>query len=336
MDIRYNNLPPIERDHHKIRLIAISASFVVGVALMAAKFYVYHITNSSAILSDALESIINVVASAFAFGSILLAAKPPDESHPYGHGKIEYFSAGFEGALIILAAFGIFKTGLTHLLSPRPLPRLHDGLLILFITSLINLALGMVLIRTGRRTSSFAIVADGKHILTDVYTSGGVLVGLFMVTLTGWYWLDGTIACMVGIHILGSGGKLVWHSFSRLMDRSDPVLLDEIAKLLRQHRKPIWIDVHELRAWRSGRLIHIDFHIILPRNFTLEAAHQEARELEQLIEAHFKGSVEVLIHMDPCSARYCSICENGDCELRKKDLQHNNHWSREKLTMNHS
>ncbi len=167
----------MEKDHFKNRLVAISLSLLLGTALMLLKFYVYWLTQSSAILSDALESIINVVASAFALGSVVLSAKPPDSTHPYGHEKIEYFSAGFEGALIVFAAFGIFWTAWPQILQPHELPNLGSGLLILLGTSAVNLALGLGLIRVGSRTSSLVLVADGKHILTDVFTSAGVLAG---------------------------------------------------------------------------------------------------------------------------------------------------------------
>jgi cation diffusion facilitator family transporter len=329
-----DKLLSLQRRHHRWRLMTIGSSFLIGLGLMVAKFYIYRITHSSAILSDALESIINVVAAAFAFGSVVLAAKPPDENHPYGHGKVEYFSAGFEGALIILAALGIFRAGISHLLHPRPLHQLNTGLLLLLATGIINLGLGIMLIRIGRRTDSFAIVADGKHILTDVYTSGGVLLGLFLVSLTDWYWLDGTIACLVGLHILATGGSLVRKSVSRLMDESDPVLLEEISVLLRHFRKPEWIDVHDLRAWRSGRLIHVDFHLVLPYWYSLKAAHQEAREIELHLRRHFGDSVEVLVHMDPCTDETCTYCEYITCHARTDSLQQCHAWTRQKLTEN--
>lgn len=323
----------LERDHIRARLIAISLSFLVGASLMAAKFYAYLLTHSSAILSDALESIINVVASAFALGSILLAAKPPDESHPYGHGKIEYFSAGFEGALIILAALGIFKTGLSHIFHPQQLPHLQNGLFILLGASLVNLLLGVGLVRVGKRTRSLALMADGKHVLTDVYTSAAVLLGLFLVHQTGWYWLDGTVACLVGLNILVSGGKLVRQSFAALMDASDPDLLKEISTLLAKHRRDIWIDVHQLRAWRSGNLVHIDFHLILPRDLTLEDAHNEGKQVEKIIKDHFEGAASVLIHMDPCIDSDCPICRHHICESRQEDLKKRSAWTWEILTM---
>jgi cation diffusion facilitator family transporter len=283
-------------------MTAICISLFISMALMAAKFYTFHLTHSSAVLSDALESIINVVAAAFAVVSIWMAAQPPDFEHPYGHGKIEYFSAGFEGALIILAAIGIFKAGIAHLLMPKPLAHLQAGLTILVAAAAINLLLGIGLLRTGKKVQSLTLIADGKHVLTDVYTSVGVVIGLILVKWTGWLWLDGVIACLVGGNILITGTRLVRQSFSALMDASDPQILDEISRLIEAHREKEWIDIHQLRAWQSGNFIHIDLHLVLPRDYLLDDAHAQAKALEKLLIDHFEGNAGVLVHMDPCGS----------------------------------
>ncbi|MGA6924945.1 MAG: cation diffusion facilitator family transporter [Desulfosarcina sp.] len=299
-------------DHFKPRMTIICMSLLVSVVLMAVKFYTFHLTHSSAVLSDALESIINVVAAAFAVMSIWMAAQPPDSNHPYGHGKIEYFSAGFEGALIIIAAIGIFKTGLSHLFMPHPLANLSAGLVILVAASLVNLCLGLGLVKIGKKARSLTLIADGKHVLTDVYTSVGVVVGLVLVSVTGWLWIDGVTACLVGVNILLTGIRLVRQSFSALMHASDPVLLDDISRLLEQHRDPLWIDVHQLRAWRSGNFVHIDLHLVLPNSYRLDDAHLRAKALERLLIDHFQGNADVLIHMDPCGSQL-SADKNSPC-----------------------
>ena len=299
--------------------------------LMCAKFYAFHLTRSSAVFSDALESIINVVASAFALMSIVLAARPPDKNHPYGHGKVEYFSAGFEGALIIIAAIGIFKSGLAHILKPQPLPNLTDGLYILLGTGLINLILGLVLVRTGKKTHSLALTADGKHVLTDVITSAGVLLGLLLVHLTGLYWLDGAIACMVGFSILYTGIILIKESSAGLMDRAEPALLQEISSLLEKHRKDNWVGIHELRAFRSGSIVNVSLHLILPRGFSLSEAHLEAEEVEVVIEGYFEGRATVLVHLDPCSDPDCPVCRRYACELRGSEKSDPTPWNVETL-----
>lgn len=316
----------------KNRIVAIGLSFGIGLCILVLKFYVYGLTQSAAVLSDALESIINVVASAFAGVSVLVASRPPDPSHPYGHGKIEPFSAGFEGALIILAAMGIFKTGISQLLEPVPLPHLNTGLLLLLAAGLVNLILGLGLVRVGRSTRSMAIEADGKHVLTDVYTSAGMLVGLFLVSRTGWLWLDGAMACLMGVNILFSGTRLVRKSFSMLMDAADQKLLKEIAQVLLTGRGDMWIDIHQLRAWTAGAMVHVDFHLVLPRDLSLEEAHSEGKRIEKVLLDHFRGEASVLIHLDPCTAEDCPICGKEGCDCRVEDLQKRPQWTLKTLT----
>ncbi len=316
-----------EKHHIKTRITSACLSLFIGAVLMGVKFYLYRVTHSSAILSDALESIINVVASGFALVSILIAAKPPDESHPYGHGKIEYFSAGFEGALIVLAAAGIFMTGLPRVFQPGDLPHLQSSLFILFAVSLVNLALGVGLVRVGKRTSSLTLTADGKHVLTDVITSGGVLLGLLLANVTGWYRLDGIIACLVGVNILFSGWSLVRQSFTGLMDASDPDLLKQIADLIAGNRRDTWIDIHQLRAWQSGNFIHVDFHLILPQSFSLQESHREAKALGEIIENHFEGRASVIIHTDPCEDSDCPVCSRELCNTRSTNQECEPSWT---------
>jgi cation diffusion facilitator family transporter len=303
-------------------------SLVVSTALMGAKFLTYHLTQSSAVLSDALESIINVVAGAFAFLSVWMSAKPPDPDHPYGHGKIEYFSAGFEGALIIVAAVGIFYSGIEHLQHPRVLPNLEEGLLILIAATAVNLLLGVCLIRVGRRTDSVTLISDGKHILTDVYTSGGVLIGLVLVLWTGRLWLDGVIACLVGVNILVTGTQLVRQAFSKLMDASDPLILNAITEELERHRRNEWIDIHQLRAWQAGHLTHVDLHLVLPKDLSMDRGHSEAKAVEHLLMERFKGNASVLVHMDPCDESLCPLCAQNECLWRTNQLVSRPIWTR--------
>lgn len=317
--------------HQKQRMRMILISFAVSVVLMGLKFLTYNITHSSAVLSDALESIINVVASAFAAISIWMSAKPPDHDHPYGHGKIEYFSAGFEGALIICAAAGIFYTGIKHLLSPHDLLHLEEGLAILLGATAVNLLLGIGLLSVGKRTDSVTLVADGKHVITDVYTSVAVVVGLALVYWTGWLWLDGMVACLVGINILVTGGNLVRQSFARLMDASDPQLLNRISEILETDRKKEWIDIHQLRAWRAGNFVHIDLHLVLPKDLSMEEAHAQAIAVEQLLITRFEGNAGVLVHMDPCDPRLCPVCHRNTCQWRKSPNGPQKGWDRQHL-----
>lgn len=321
-----------QRADFRVNFTAMLVAFIVGISLMGLKFYGYWITGSSAILSDALESIINVVASGFGLGSVVVSAKPADASHPYGHGKIEFFAAGFEGALILFAAAGIFIEGMRQILAPQDLPRLGSGLFFLVMAGVGNLVLGLAILRAGKRTKSLVLEADGKHLLTDVYTSSAVLIGLALVYISGWFRFDGIIACLAGLNIVFWGTKLVRRGFGELMHTSDPELLDEICDLLSRHKKDIWIDIHQLRSWRSGKTVHLDFHLILPKDISLEEGHREVKELEAVFGKHFEGNSDLLIHLDPCLEPECPVCGYDPCDIRRDAKIYEKRWNRQALT----
>ena len=299
-----------------------SVSIGVNTVLFALKLIWGILSGSISLIADGIHTLSDVLTSIVIIVSFRIAGKPSDETHPFGHGKIEFFSAGFEGALIILAAFGIFKVGIGHLLDPHPLPRLGTGLAVLLGTAVVNLLLGIVLLRLGKKTGSLVLEADGQHILTDVYTSGGVLAGLFLAHLTGWLWLDGTLACLMGLNILWTGLQLVRRSFAGLMDAMDPALIQQVVDLVNRHRRDEWIDIHNLRAWRSGRLVHIDLHLILRGDLTLDEAHTEAVNLEKALINGFAGNASVLVHMDPCIDQKCAFVVRGaaPAKWRPSDL----------------
>jgi len=313
---------------------AILLSVVVGVALLIVKFLAATFTGSAAILSDALESIINVVASVFAFYSITLSAQPPDRSHPYGHGKIESFSAGFEGALIILAALVILWKSVPAFYAPQPLAQLDVGIVLILGAALVNAILGYTLVRTGTRTGSLALTADGKHLLTDVYTSVGVVLGLVLVSITGWTVLDPLTACAVALNIIVSGFRLIRQSVSHLLDAADERVLSSIVDSLQHIRRPEWIDLHHLRSWSSGNRHHIDFHLTLPRYWNLEQSHAAETAVEEWVVEHLGGQAEVLIHLDPCTSHYCSFCKMPDCPVRVMPFRSALPWTVESTIAN--
>jgi len=300
------------------RFRALILALALGGLLMTIKFVAYLLTNSAAILSDALESIINVVASGFALYSIYLSDQPPDTRHPYGHGKIEYFSVGFEGALIILAAVTILYLAIPEFFGVPMLVKLDLGIFLMLGTSAVNLALGLFLVRTGRRTRSMPLVADGKHLLTDVYTSAGVVAGLVLVRLTGWHGWDPLAACAVAINIIFTGWRLVIKSFGRLMDAAEPELLHRIVEILNENRRPDWIDVHHLRARHYGDKVHVDFHLVVPRSLGLLEAHQEAKQIETMMLDSLAEVVEIIVHVDPCEDPLCERCVQHLCKDRGK------------------
>ena len=291
-------------------------TFVLGALLMGLKFGAYALTGSSAIFSDALESIINVAASGFALYSVFLSTRPPDANHPYGHGKIEYFSAGFEGALIVLAALVIFVQAVPRFFDPRPLTLLDQGAGLLALTAVVNLGLALALMRRGKRTHSLAMAAEGKHLLTDVLTTLGVIVGLLLVRHTGLTWIDPAMACLVAANIVYTGYQLVRESMARLMDEADPRLLEHIVDVLNTHRRSDWIHLHRLRARRYGQQVHVDLHMMLPRSYSLQQAHDVVEEIEGVLRENLGPEAEIIVHADPCSDPWCPVCARQGCNQR--------------------
>lgn len=314
-----------------LRRRAATLSILVGLTLLVVKFTAYWLTGSTAILSDALESIINVVASGFAFFSILVSSRPPDETHPYGHGKIEFFSSGFEGALIVVAALSIIWTAIPALTHPKPLPGLDVALALLVFGGVVNWLLGVYLIRAGKKARSATLIADGKHVQTDAFTSAGVIVGVALVGITGWYWLDPLVAILVALNILWSGYHLLDEAIGGLMDKADPQFLQQVAETLQRLRRPEWIAPHHLRSWRSGAVRHIDFHLVLPCYWPLYKVHQAHKEIETALLANLDTPGQVTIHFDPCSAAYCPLCAVEDCPVRQAPLREQVPWTTELL-----
>lgn len=302
-------------------------SLGLSVLLLAVKFFAWYLTDSAAVLSDALESIVNVIASSFALFSITLSARPPDDSHPYGHGRIEFFSAGFEGALIIAAGAAIVATAVPRLLAPQPITQISLGLLLIAAAGLANALVGWSMQVQGRRVHSLALVADGQHLLSDAYTSVGVLVGMVGVWLSGWERLDALTALAVALHILLMGWHLVRESIARLMDEAEPALLHSIVQTMQTARQAAWIDLHNLRAWRSGPRYHVDFHLTLPRYWPLEQSHEVAQEIEHLIQHTQPMPGDVIIHLDPCVPGDCRACAVAPCPVRAVPHQVTAPWT---------
>lgn len=311
----------------RLRKFSAYLSLGVGLLMLVMKMGAYLVTGSSAILSDALESVVHVVATAFALFSVILAARPPDPSHPYGHGKIEYFSAGFEGALIIIAAFAIIYEAAPALIKGPELRSLDVGAVVIAAAGLINLLLGIYLIRVGRRTHSLILEADGKHVLTDSFTSIGVLLGLLLVMATGWTPLDPLMAIAVALNIVVTGGRLIMQSVHGLMDAAEPESLEKVVGVLARQRRAGWIDLHRLRIIRSGDLQHVDLHLTVPRFWDVERGHDEQELLEAMIAGAFFGRAGVIVHLDPCVDACCTFCDFEPCPIRQAACAGRREWS---------
>lgn len=299
-----------------LRVRAALVSLVIGAALLGVKFVAYVHTGSSAILSDALESIINVVAALFAVFGLRFASQPADQEHPYGHGKIEYFSAVFEGGLIAFAAVLIVWYAIAELIRGPELAQLELGLALTVGAGAVNALLGWYLIGEGRRQRSITLVADGKHVLSDFQTSAGVVVGLGLVRLTGISWFDPVAALLVGVNLGFTGWRLVREAAGGLLDEGDPQLLNGLVAELERNRTPGIIHVHRLRAIRSGRETHADAHVFVPEFWTVAQAHDAVGALERRVLATPALDGELVFHVDPCQRAFCASCDLPDCPVR--------------------
>ncbi len=302
-------------------------SLVVSIGLVAIKFYAYRLTRSQAVLTDALESIINVFTSGFALYSLYLTSLPKDENHPYGHGKIEYLSIGFEGALIFIAGGFIFYSASRTLLHPHAVARPDWGVLLLAGTALVNFGVGRLLIRTGKKLSSVALVGDGQHLYLDALTSIVSALALVLVAVTGQVRFDGAAALLLGGFILVNGWRMLRRSVSGLMDEADTAVVAEVIAELQINRRPPWIDVHNLRVQRYGANLHIDCHMQMPYYFTLEQVHTQVHDIEEIIRARFAVEVEMFVHADPCTFAACSLCLMPACPVRRHPLDHALEWN---------
>lgn len=309
-------------------------SLCIGIFLMLAKFLAYFITQSNAVLTDAAESIVNVIASSFAFYSIYLATLPKDQNHPYGHGKVEFFSAFVEGILIIVAGFIIIGKSTYNLIYPVSITKLYLGAVIIGFTGLINLFVGLFLIKVGKKNYSLTLVADGKHLLTDALTSGGLVLGLILINLTEIYWLDSLLSLLLGFYIVFNGYKLTRISVAGLMDESNSELVKNVVSILQNNKADAWIDVHNLRAQQYGADLHIDCHVTLPYYYDLNQVHKEISDIDQLINAENGRKTELFIHTDPCLPACCHYCHMKNCAVREEVFSREIIWTMENVTKN--
>lgn len=316
----------------KARNRAAWISFVASVFIFLMKVAAYYYTNSTAVLSDALESTVNVVASAVALIVVRIAARPADEDHPYGHGKLEYFSAAFEGGLIFFAALMIIRESLQSLYFGSQARHLESGFLIMGLAAIFNLVLGIYLKRTGEREQSEALKASGAHVISDVWTTVGVLAGIGLLILTGWAWLDAAIAILVGLNLAYEGYKIARKSGGNLVDEADPEVLEDLAQTLEKNRQPGIIDIHQLRVIRSGRFHHVDAHLVIPEYWDISQAHSYCEDFESEVVSDYAFDGELAFHLDPCKRIYCKMCTVENCPIRQSPYEKRNPFTVSSLT----
>lgn len=303
-----------------------------GIILFIGKIIAWKLTNSDSVFSDAMESIVNVISAFMGLYSLYLAAKPKDEDHPYGHGKVEFVTSGIEGALIAIAGIMIIYEGVHSLIVGKVLNKIDLGIWIIAATAIINYLLGYISIKKGKAENSVVLISSGKHLQSDTLTTLGVVASLVIVYFTKIYWLDSVVALGFGGYIIVVGYKIVRKSLSGIMDEQDPDLLEQIIQILEENRRTEWIDVHNMKIQQFGANLHIDAHITLPWYYSLRDAHNEMEKMIILLAKNTKRSVEFNFHMDDCKPISCPVCQISDCPVREKEFVKRVIWTPENVT----
>ncbi|WP_109700527.1 cation diffusion facilitator family transporter [Chitinophaga deserti] len=317
----------------ELRIILLSLG--ISLLLTVAKFAAYFLTHSVAILSDALESIINVVAGGFACYSIYLSGKPKDENHPYGHGKVEFFSIGFEGAMIFIAGVLILFKAVQFFIAHPGLHEMDNGLWMIAGTAVVNLTMGAYIAWSGKKFGSITLSGNGQHLMTDAYSSIALIAALLVLKFTGKTWIDPLVSVAAAGLILRKGYQLMRQSISGLMDETDMKIVDRVAEILNRNRRPAWIDVHNMRVQQYGNNYHIDCHVTLPWYLKLNEVHEELKFMENVVNRELGANeVEFFIHPDPCIPESCRHCQIADCPVRQHPMESRIEWSRANLLPN--
>lgn len=311
----------LNESEQRRRRQAVQVSLVVSILLMLIKFWAHNMTRSQAVFSDAVESIVNVVAAMMALWVIWYSAKPADEDHPYGHGKVEFFSAAFEGGLIAFASLMICVEAGRSWWRGEQLHELNQGLMLLAGAGVANLVLGLFLKHRGQVLGSVALKASGAHVISDFWTSAVVVIGLFVVMLTGWVWADTVLAMGVGLWLGWTGARLVREAVGGLMDQEDPSLLEALADVLKQCVQPGIIQIHHMRQIRSGWYHHMDAHVVMPEFWDVKRVHEVINDFEREVIEQYEYGGEMNFHVDPCRRAYCKACALKDCPIRVEPFE---------------
>ena len=301
----------------------------ISVVLLTIKFLAYYLTHSVAILTDALESIVNVVAGFIGLYSLYIAAKPRDINHPYGHGKAEFISAAVEGTLVLSAGAIIIYKAIQHLIYPVSINSIDKGIFLVGITAIVNLSIGLIGINYGKKNQSLALVASGRHLISDSYSTFGIIAGLLLIMFTKLIWIDSSVAIVFGLIIIYTGYKILRRSIAGIMDEADEELLTKMVAELNANRRENWIDLHNLRVIKYGSILHIDCHVTVPWYLNVYEAHAEIEALASLIRKKFGESLELFVHSDGCLYLQCPICIKSNCTVRHHPFEKRIGWTLE-------
>ncbi|MBU4539318.1 MAG: cation diffusion facilitator family transporter [Weeksellaceae bacterium] len=305
---------------------------IIGIVLFLGKLVAWHLTNSDAVFSDAMESIVNIIAAFMGLYSLYLAAKPKDVEHPYGHGKVEFVTSGVEGALIIFAGIIIIVQAIDSLLHGNVPKKLDWGILIVAVTAGINYLMGYISVKKGLQQNSLVLQSSGKHLQSDTFTTLGVVLSLVLVYFTHLYWIDAAVALIFGGYIMIVGYKIIRKALSGIMDEADLKMLTKLAKVMNENRKPEWIDLHNTRIQQHGSGLHIDAHLTLPWYFELRKAHEEMEEAYKLIAANSDRMIEFNFHLDDCKPFSCKICQLWECPVRQHAFVKKIEWDADNIS----
>jgi cation diffusion facilitator family transporter len=316
MDKSHNQMDSVRYQKDQANLRFQKIALVVSVVLFTLKVIAYYVTNSNAILTDALEGLVNILGSAVGVFSLYYATLPRDRNHPYGHGKIEFLSSGFEGGLILIAGGSMILKAIYSFFYPENVDVNWLGMSLIAIAGVINYILGFSMVRQGESVNSVQLQAGGKHLISDGYSTLGLIIGLGIVWATGYEFLDNVLAAALGAIILFTGYKIIRQSISGIMDEADEEQIGKVAKVLQDKRRPSWVDIHNFRIVRYGAKLHMDAHLTLPWYYTLKASHDEVDKLELVLADAFQNDVEASIHTEPCVPRSCEICALKNCKER--------------------
>ncbi len=297
------------------RIIAISS-----VLIFIGKLIAYFLTNSVGILTDALESTVNVTTGFITLYAVYVSLKPKDEDHPFGHGKAEFLSASVEGFLIIIAGLIIIFEAIKRLFVPAEISQLDIGIIIVAVAGLLNYLIGWYSIKVGKKNNSIALISGGKHLHSDTYSSIGLVIGLVLLYYTKLAWLDSLIALIFGTIIVITGLKILKETSSHLMDEADFKLIEQFGIIIENNKPDEWIDIHNFKLIKYGNAYHINCDLVLPWNLYLSDAHEEGEKLKNLLVSNFQEDIVFNLHTDECFKKYCKYCKRTDCKERTTDF----------------
>ncbi len=306
---------------------------VLAILLFGIKITAWLLTSSLAILTDALESVVNILAGGVGLYSLLLSAKPRDSNHPYGHGKAEYLSAAVEGIFILLAGVFIIYKAIENLFIEHSVKDTNLGIVLMASTAIMNYATGYYCVLRGKKNRSIQLIAAGKHLMTDTWSTLAIIIGLVLIHVTGIQYLDSIVALLMAVFILLMGVKVLRPGISGIMDEADTKLLESIVKVLNEKRNENWIDLHNVRFQKFGNTLHCDCHLTVPWYFNVREAHAEVERLGAVIAEEFGTKVEMFVHTDPCLDYSCRVCSKQHCLVRKHPQETRITWTVENIAL---